>query len=87
MIDAMDDKEYMTATADSPSTFLEMIRFWHKRVDAETVCAFCERLSKYVGRASSLPNYHRFLGVCHEFSLYHYSILFMRDFGKGELED
>jgi hypothetical protein len=26
-----------------------MIRFWYKRVDAETLCAFCEKLSKYVG--------------------------------------
>jgi hypothetical protein len=49
MIDVMDEKEYMTATEDSPSTFLEMVRFWHKRVDAETVCTFCETLSKYVG--------------------------------------
>lgn len=24
-------------------------RFWHKRIDADTVCAFCETLSKYVG--------------------------------------
>lgn len=49
MIDAMDEDAYMTATEDTPSTFLEMVRFWHKRVDTETVCAFCETLSKYVG--------------------------------------
>lgn len=49
MIDAMDENAYTAATADAPSTFLEMVRFWHKRIDAETVCAFCETLSKYVG--------------------------------------
>ncbi len=49
MIDAMDEKAYMAATEDAPSTFLEMVRFWRKRIDAETVCAFCETLSKYVG--------------------------------------
>ena len=49
MIDAMDEQAYKVATQDAPSTFLEMIRFWHKRVDAETVCAFCDTLSKYVG--------------------------------------
>lgn len=49
MIDAMDEHAYLTATQDTPSTFLEMVRFWHKRVDAETVCAFCDTLSKYVG--------------------------------------
>lgn len=49
MIDALDEHAYMAATEDTPSTFLEMVRFWHKRVDAETVCAFCETLSRYVG--------------------------------------
>ena len=49
IIDAMDEHAYMAATEDAPSTFLEMVRFWHKRVDTETVCAFCETLSKYVG--------------------------------------
>jgi hypothetical protein len=45
----MDEQAYLTATDDAPSTFLEMIRFWYKRVDPEIVCAFCARLSKYVG--------------------------------------
>jgi hypothetical protein len=49
MIAALDEQSYLTATEEAPSTFLEMVRFWHKRVDADTVCAFCERLSKYVG--------------------------------------
>jgi hypothetical protein len=49
MVDALDENTYTTATADSPSVFLEMVRFWHKRIDAETVCNFCETLSKYVG--------------------------------------
>jgi len=49
MMEAMDEQSYLTATEEAPSTFLEMVRFWHKRVDAETICAFCERLSKYVG--------------------------------------
>lgn len=49
MIEAMDEQTYLAATEEAPSTFLEMVRFWHKRIDAETVCAFCERLSKYVG--------------------------------------
>jgi hypothetical protein len=49
MIEAMDERTYMTATEEAPSTFLEMIRFWYRRVDPQTVCAFCERLSKYVG--------------------------------------
>jgi hypothetical protein len=49
MIDAMDEQSYLNATEEAPSTFLEMVRFWHKRIDAPTICAFCERLSKYVG--------------------------------------
>ena len=49
MIEAMDANTYLTATEEAPSTFLEMIRFWYRRVDPQTVCAFCERLSKYVG--------------------------------------
>jgi len=49
MIEAMDEQTYLTATEEAPSTFLEMIRFWYKRVDPAIVCAFCERLSKYVG--------------------------------------
>jgi hypothetical protein len=49
MIEAMDEQTYLAATDEAPSTFLEMIRFWYKRVDPATVCAFCERLSKYVG--------------------------------------
>jgi hypothetical protein len=49
MIEAMDEQVYTTATQEAPSTFLEMVRFWHKRLDANTICAFCERLSKYVG--------------------------------------
>jgi hypothetical protein len=49
MIDAMDQGAYMAATEDAPSTFLEMVRFWHKRIDPQTVCTFCETLSKYVG--------------------------------------
>jgi hypothetical protein len=49
MIEAMDEQTYLSATEEAPSTFLEMIRFWYKRVDPATVCAFCERLSKYVG--------------------------------------
>jgi hypothetical protein len=49
MIEAMDEHSYLTATEEAPSTFLEMVRFWHKRIDAGTICAFCERLSKYVG--------------------------------------
>ena len=49
MIEAMDEQTYLAATDEAPSTFLEMIRFWYKRVDPSTVCAFCARLSKYVG--------------------------------------
>ena len=49
MIEAMDEQTYRSATEEAPSTFLEMIRFWYRRVDPQTVCAFCERLSKYVG--------------------------------------
>jgi hypothetical protein len=49
VIDVMSEPDYLVATEHAPSTFLEMIRFWYKRVDAETLCAFCERLSKYVG--------------------------------------
>jgi len=49
MIEAMDEQTYLTATEEAPSTFLEMIRFWYRRVDPQTVCAFGERLSKYVG--------------------------------------
>ncbi|MGP8070378.1 MAG: hypothetical protein ACLP5V_10860 [Candidatus Bathyarchaeia archaeon] len=48
MIDAMDEQTYVAATIEAPSTFLEMIRFWYKRVDARIVCDFCARLSKYV---------------------------------------
>lgn len=48
MIDAMDEQTYLAATSEAPSTFLEMIRFWYKRVDARIVCDFCARLSKYV---------------------------------------
>ena len=49
MIETMDEQAYLAATEEAPSTFLEMIRFWYKRVDPAIVCAFCERLSKYVG--------------------------------------
>jgi len=49
MIETMDEQAYLAATEEAPSTFLEMIRFWYKRVDPGIVCAFCERLSKYVG--------------------------------------
>ena len=49
MIEAMDEQTYRSATEEAPSTFLEMIRFWYRRVDPQTVCAFCERLSRYVG--------------------------------------
>jgi uncharacterized protein (DUF1778 family) len=49
MIEAMDEQSYATATQEAPSTFLEMVRFWHKRIDPNTICNFCERLSKYVG--------------------------------------
>ena len=49
MVEAMDAQTYLAATDETPSTFLDMIRFWYKRVDPTTVCAFCERLSKYVG--------------------------------------
>jgi hypothetical protein len=45
----MEESAYLAATEHAPSTFVEMIRFWHKRVDVQTLCAFCERLSKYVG--------------------------------------
>ena len=48
-IEVMNEQAYLAATEHAPSTFLEMIRFWYKRVDAETLCAFCEKLSKYVG--------------------------------------
>ena len=48
MIEAMDEPTYVTATSETPSTFLEMIRFWYKRVNARTVCDFCAKLSKYV---------------------------------------
>ena len=49
MIEAMDERNYLAATNQAPSTFLEMIRFWYKRVDPDTICAFCDKLSKYVG--------------------------------------
>ncbi len=49
MLDAMDEQTYLAATEEAPSTFLEMVRFWHKRIDADTVSSFCETLSKYVG--------------------------------------
>jgi len=49
MIETMDEQAYLAATEEAPSTFLEMIRFWYKRVDPRIVSAFCERLSKYVG--------------------------------------
>jgi len=49
MIETMDEEAYLAATDEAPLTFLEMIRFWYKRVDPSIVCAFCERLSKYVG--------------------------------------
>ena len=49
MIEAMDEQEYLNATEQDPSTFLEMVRFWFKRVDAAAICAFSERFSKYVG--------------------------------------
>jgi hypothetical protein len=49
LIDALDEKAYLVATEQAPSTFLEMVQFWYKRVDANTVSAFCEKLSKYVG--------------------------------------
>ena len=49
MIEKMDEQAYLAATEEAPSTFLEMIRFWYKRVDPQIVCSFCERLSKYVG--------------------------------------
>ncbi len=51
MIEAMDEQEYLTATDQDPSTFLEMVRFWFKQVDAVTICAFSERFSKYAGTA------------------------------------
>jgi hypothetical protein len=53
MLETMDEKAYLAATDEAPSTFLEMIRFWYKRVDPAVVCAFCERLSKYVGTTQS----------------------------------
>jgi len=49
MIETMDEQAYSAATDEAPSTFVDMIRFWYKRVDPATVCAFCDRLSKYVG--------------------------------------
>ena len=49
MVEAMDEQAYLVATDEAPSTFLDMIRFWYKRVDPAIVCAFCDRLSKYVG--------------------------------------
>jgi len=51
MIEAMDEQEYLTATEQDPSTFLEMVRFWYKRIDAAAISAFSERFSKYVGTA------------------------------------
>lgn len=48
LIETMDEPTYAAATSETPSTFLEMIRFWYKRVDARVVCDFCARLSKYV---------------------------------------
>jgi hypothetical protein len=49
MVETMDEEAYLAATDEAPSTFLDMIRFWYKRVDPAVVCAFCDRLSKYVG--------------------------------------
>ena len=49
LIDALDEKSYLAATEQAPSTFLDMVRFWYKSVNPDTVSAFCERLSKYVG--------------------------------------
>jgi hypothetical protein len=49
LIDALDEKSYLAATEQAPSTFLEMVRFWYKHVNPDNVSAFCERLSKYVG--------------------------------------
>ena len=51
MIEAMDEQEYLAATDQDPSTFLEMIRFWYKQIDTTTICAFSERFSKYAGTA------------------------------------
>ena len=51
MIEAMDEQEYLAATDQDPSVFLEMIRFWYKQIDAATICAFSERFSKYAGTA------------------------------------
>jgi hypothetical protein len=51
MIEAMDEQEYLAATEQDSSTFLEMVRFWYKQIDAVTICAFSERFSKYVGTA------------------------------------
>jgi len=48
MIETMDEQTYLAATSEAPSTFLEMIRFWYKRVDPRILCDFCARLSKYV---------------------------------------
>jgi hypothetical protein len=51
MIESMDEQEYLAATEQDPSTFLEMVRFWYKQIDAASICAFSERISKYVGTA------------------------------------
>jgi len=49
MVETMGEQAYLAATDQAPSIFLEMIRFWYKRADPAIVCAFCDRLSKYVG--------------------------------------
>jgi hypothetical protein len=51
MIEAMDEQEYLAATDQDPSTFLEMVRFWYKQIDTASICAFSERFSKYAGTA------------------------------------
>ena len=48
MIETMDEQTYLAATSEAPATFLEMIRFWYKRVDPKILCDFCAKLSKYV---------------------------------------
>jgi hypothetical protein len=45
----MDEETYLNASSQATSTFIEMVRFWHNRVDAEAICDFAEKIGKYAG--------------------------------------
>lgn len=70
-LDAMDEETYMKASSQATSTFIEMVRFWHNRADAEAICEFAEKLGKYAGTTQC--RVHRSSGE--------YTVIFQHELG------